>query len=70
VGVAAVADVFALHRALVEELPEALSALHPAPLTPGNLVVLGNERGVYQLFEREKPAYVGNSEEPLAVRLE
>jgi hypothetical protein len=66
------ADVFALdlHRALVEQLPEALSSLSPAPLTQGSLAVLGVERGVYQLFERGQPVYVGKSEEPLATRLD
>jgi hypothetical protein len=66
------ANVFALdlHRALVEQLPEALSVLGPAPLTPANLAVLGDERGVYQLFERGQPVYVGKSDETLAARLE
>jgi hypothetical protein len=66
------ADVFALdlHRALVEQLPEALDELEPAPLTRANLEVLGAERGVYQLFERGQSVYVGKSEQPLAVRLD
>jgi hypothetical protein len=66
------ADVFTLdlHRALVEQLPRALSDLDPAPLTPSNLAVLGEERGVYQLFERDKPVYVGKSDKTLADRLE
>jgi hypothetical protein len=66
------AHVFALdlHRALVEQLPRALSDLGPAPLTPANLSVLGVERGVYQLFERDKSVYVGKSDKTLADRLE
>lgn len=66
------ADVFALdlHRALVEQLPEALCQLAPAPLTRRNLEVLGDERGVYRLFERGKSVYVGKTESPLAERLD
>jgi hypothetical protein len=66
------ADVFALdlHRALVEQLPEALKKLATAPLAPSNLAVLGGERGVYQLFEGRQSVYVGKSELPLAERLE
>lgn len=66
------ADVFALdlHRALVEQLPEALDQLTPMSLTQANLAVLGNERGVYQLFEGGRSVYVGKSEDPLATRLE
>jgi hypothetical protein len=66
------ADVFALdlHRALVEQLPEALDQLTPVSLVPSNLEILGSERGVYQLFERGQPVYVGKSEESLAVRLD
>lgn len=58
------ADVFALdlHRALLEQLPEALEALTPVPLAPLNLEVLGGERGVYQLFEKGQSVYVGKSE--------
>jgi hypothetical protein len=59
-----------LHRALLEQLPEALEQLHDVPLTPANLYVLGYERGVYQLFERRRSVYVGKSEQPLASRLE
>src|SRR5262249_22641234 len=66
------ADVFTLdlHRALVEQLPEALDQLAPVQLTESNLAVLGNERGVYQLFEREQSVYIGKSEQPLATRLD
>jgi hypothetical protein len=66
------ADVFALdlHKALLEQLPQALEELATAPLTRSNLEVLGGERGVYQLFERGRPVYVGKSEEPLAQRLD
>jgi hypothetical protein len=66
------ADVFALdlHRALVEQLPESLERLNAAPLSPPNLAALGGERGVYQLFDRGVPVYVGKSELPLATRLE
>jgi hypothetical protein len=66
------ADVFALdlHRALVEQLPEALDALEPAPLSRPNLDVLGTERGVYQLLERGRSVYIGKSEQPLALRLD
>jgi len=65
------ADVFTLdlHRALVEQLPEALNNLARVPLTESNLDVLGDERGVYQLFEREQPVYIGKSELPLRERL-
>ena len=59
-----------LHRALVEQLPEALENLTPASLTRANLGLLGDERGVYQLFQRERSVYVGKSEQPLATRLE
>lgn len=70
--IASHADAFALdlHRALVEQLPEALDDLVPAPLMPSNLAMLGGERGVYQLFERGQSVYVGKSEQPLAERLE
>jgi hypothetical protein len=66
------ADVFALdlHRALVEQLPEALELLSPIPLTQKNLEPLGGERGVYQLFERNASVYIGKSELPLARRLD
>lgn len=66
------ANVFALdiHRALVEQLPEALEQLGTAPLSKDNLEALGDERGVYQLFERGHPVYIGKSEEPLATRLD
>jgi hypothetical protein len=66
------ADVFALdlHRALVEQLPESLDQLATARLTRPNLEVLGGERGIYQLFERGQPVYVGKSEQPLAQRLD
>jgi hypothetical protein len=66
------ADVFTLdlHRALLKQLPEALEQLATASLTQSNLEVLGGERGVYQLFERGQPVYVGKSEQPLAQRLD
>jgi hypothetical protein len=66
------ADVFNLdlHRALLEQLPESLEQLAAAPLTEANLKVLGGERGVYRLFERGRPVYVGKSEQPLAQRLD
>lgn len=65
-------DVFNLdlHKALVEQLPLALNRLSTAPLAAEQLDSLGNERGVYQLFERGQSVYVGKSEEPLAERLE
>ena len=71
-----VIDIFAdaftldLHRALVEQLPEALELLSPIPLIQANLEPLGDERGVYQLFERGESVYIGKSELPLARRLD
>src|ERR1700685_382830 len=66
------ADVFDLdlHKALIQQLPEALDRLSVAPLTRERLESLGTEPRVYQLFERGQPVYVGKSETTLENRLE
>lgn len=65
------ADAFAidLNQALLEQLPQALNALSPVPLTEGNLAALGPEHGVYQLFHAGDSVYFGKSQDTLAVRL-
>lgn len=59
-----------LHKALLWQLPRSLEKLVPAPLDQRNLQLLGDEKGVYQLFEGPRSVYVGKSESPLAVRLD
>jgi hypothetical protein len=65
------ADLFAidLNAALLEQLPSALNQLEIAPLTESNLAVLGPEHGIYQLFHKEQPVYIGKSQEELRIRL-
>ncbi len=56
-------------RALADQLADALSRLHPAPLTSERLSVLQQRPGVYELFWRGERAYVGKASASVPARL-
>jgi hypothetical protein len=56
-------------RALADQLADALSRLHPAPLTSERLSALQQRPGVYELFVRDRRVYVGKASASIPARL-
>jgi hypothetical protein len=56
-------------RALADQLADALSRLHPAPLTSEQLSALQPRPGVYELFVRRRRVYVGKASRSIPARL-
>lgn len=56
-------------RALADQLADALSRLHPAPLTSDGLSALQQRPGVYELWVRGKRKYVGKASVSIPARL-
>jgi hypothetical protein len=58
-----------LYAALLEQLPNALEKTTPTPLNEQSLRLLREERGIYQLFHRSDPVYIGKADKKLTTRL-
>lgn len=56
-------------RALADQLADALSRLHAAPLTSERLSALQQRPGVYELFVRGRRVYVGKASVSIPARL-